>query len=85
MNKDYKNFIIVALIVVISVLGYVIYDKSDDISELENKVEKYKENEIKLKDDKLFYKDLYKELAEEYNNRLEELGIDEYIYTDTSR
>ncbi len=38
-----------------------------------------------LVSDKEFYKQNYVELAEDYNNRLQELGINEHILTDTSR
>ena len=92
MNKDYKNYIITILIVVVIVLGYDINNKKEEIKDFKNNISKlndnidnYKENEIKLKDDKLFYKDLYIKLADDYNDRLKKMGIDEYILTDTSR
>lgn len=58
------------------------YNNEIDIESLINDIEICNE---KLETDKEFYKQNYIDLAEEYNNRLQELGIDEYILTDTSR
>lgn len=58
------------------------YNNELDISALIEDVESC--NDV-LVSDKEFYKQNYVELAEDYNNRLQELGIDEYILTDTSR
>ncbi len=92
MGKNSKNYLIVALIIVCSILLYSnieakksIESKENEIKELNNNITAYENNEKQLKDDKLFYKNLYIDLAEDYNDRLEKLGIDEYILTDTSR
>ena len=58
------------------------YNSELDISALIEDVESCNDT---LVSDKEFYKQNYIELAEDYNNRLQELGIDEYILTDTSR
>lgn len=58
------------------------YNNEIDIESLINDIRNCNE---KLVNDKDFYKQNYIDLAEDYNNRLQELGIDEYILTDTSR
>ena len=58
------------------------YNNELDIDSLISNIENCNEE---LEADKEFYKQHYIELAEDYNNRLQELGIDEYILTDTSR
>lgn len=58
------------------------YNNEFDIESLINDIRNCNE---KLVNDKDFYKQNYIDLAEDYNNRLQELGIDEYILTDTSR
>lgn len=92
MKQDYKNYLLILLIITCAILIYdisnrkeILRNKENEIKELNNSITAYKENELQLKEDKLFYKDLYIELAEDYNNRLHKLGIKEYILTDTSR
>lgn len=53
-----------------------------DISALINDFEKCNE---KLEEDKDFYKQNYINLAEDYNSKMQELGIEEYVLTDTSK
>lgn len=58
------------------------YNNEIDIESLISDIEMCNEE---LETDKEFYKQNYIDLAEDYNNRLQELGIDEYILIDTSR
>lgn len=58
------------------------HDNEFDINTLVKEIEYC--NDI-LSSDKEFYKQHYVELVEDYNNRLQELGINEYILSDTSR
>ena len=58
------------------------YNNELDISALIEDVESCNDT---LVNDKEFYKQNYIKLAEDYNSRLQELGINEYILTDTSR
>ena len=53
-----------------------------DISALINDFEKCNE---KLKKDKDFYKQNYINLADDYNSKMQELGIEEYVLIDTSK
>lgn len=92
MNNSMKNCIIIGLIMILLILLYdnlskreIVKNKETEIKNLNIKIKKFEINETQLKDDKLFYKNLYIELANEYNTRLHSLGIDEWIFTDTSR
>lgn len=92
MNNSMKNCIITGLTMILIILLYdnlskreIIKNKETEIKNLNIKIKEFEINETQLKDDKLFYKNLYIELANEYNTRLHSLGIDEWIFTDTSR
>lgn len=92
MNNSMKNCIIIGLTMILIILLYdnlskreIIKNKETEIKNLNIKIKEFEINETQLKDDKLFYKNLYIELANEYNTRLHSLGIDEWIFTDTSR
>ena len=60
-------------------------DKSNEVEKLNNTIEELNNELEQYKSDKLFYKELYIPMANEYQSRLNELGIKEYILTDTSR
>lgn len=88
MNKNtiitvLSTFIITVLL--LYCLGFLNENKDTEINELNNKIDVLKEENEQLKDDKLFYKNNYINMAKEYENRLHELGINEYILTDTGR
>ncbi len=92
MNKNFKIYALIGLTIVSAILLYDCYCKKEEISqykadvkEYKTQIKNYEKNEILLKEDKLFYKDLYIKLADDYNSKLKELNIDEYILTDTSR
>lgn len=53
-------------------------NKTEQINDLENRIDI-------LQEDKNFYKEKYIELANDYNDKMQELGIEEWILTDTSR
>ncbi len=60
-------------------------NKDNELKKLENKIVNLKAEIAQYQNDKIFYKNLYVSMAQEYENRLHELGIEEYILTDTSR
>lgn len=91
-NTNIKNYFIIILTIILVVLLYDKYNKGKTISKqekeirnLNKQIETLKNEKFQIEDDKLFYKNLYIELAEEYNSKLHSLGIDEWIFTDTSR
>lgn len=68
----------IATFLLLYCMGYINENRNDEINDLYNKISN-------LEEDKLFYKNHYIEIAEDYNNKLYQLGINEYILTDTSR
>lgn len=92
MNYNIKNYIILVLTIFSLILFWNNETKENTIKNHEEKIEslnakiiELKTSEKQLKEDKLFYKNLYTDLADDYNNRLHSLGINEFILTDTSR
>lgn len=74
-----------ATIIILLCFNLINVEESKEISSLNENISLLQQEINSLKEDKSFYKKLYSDLAEDYNNRLQDLGIDEYILTDTSR
>lgn len=88
MNKNVIIAILSTFIITIGGLyyfGFINENIDDEIKDLSNQITKLEEENKKLEEDKLFYKNNYIDMAQEYEDRLHELGIEEYILTDTGR
>lgn len=88
MNKNVIIAILSTFIITIGGLycfGFINENKDKEIKKLSNQITNLEEENKKLEEDKLFYKSNYIDMAQEYQDRLHELGIEEYILTDTGR
>lgn len=72
-------------IVILYSFNLINTNKDKEIEQLNTEIINLKNEINQYKEDKQFYKNLYVSMAKEYENRLHELGIEEYILTDTSR
>ena len=88
MNKSTIITILSTFILTVMILysfGFINKNTDDKISKLNDVIDTLEEENKRLKDDKQFYKNNYINMAKEYENRLHQLGINEYILTDTER